>query len=674
MDAIADVPANSEKRDELLIEQFYTLYSLAVADNHLGRNYVIDTITLDSNIITILKQIEIEKKHLNSVQPPNQVNDSNANDADSLTCKRTPILNYAIDIIDLTVRYGNSNLEYLRQHGQVLLNLMKSHDQFDDPNISTILQETAVFLKPLQVQNVFSYDNIVPLCELIKRNLEFITTFPGDLIMALRIIRYLAIPDTATFNSGSDFADTFGDCSATNKFKLTQEHHQVELKFKFVILQFYSNDGILTCIQILDKLTTYFAQPAVHTSTLTSIQGQSLTQILLPTVEILRKMLTYVIDCRNTEYKDLTVIEPLLRTFTLVSNIPSQAIAASDANQIQSEIIKTLMAYTQPTPVNGVDTESVHKSLWTQMIGELCKYLMNGPYTIMSGLSIFAQLLPATLPIPTKQFLTMVEQNRLITERQLWSAHLHPKSIEISEMVQSLCISSYPPLIDMLARVLGQLADLAPNMSLLVAKAVTDLLLNDGSASIQLSSELQNGSASNTPQTTPVTSNATATTPNAINSTQTSNSSILAYINPHTKRLLGFLANILCYAPIKVAILSIIQGKVYELLIKILAVKSNAIPSNLLPILNQEQESVLMIFHTILNADISLVGNFEHGTHLKSLPSTEVVVGCTFPPKECLVGMITSVLDWFFGADELLNTIGCQFAALKTMTLLCGYE
>lgn len=657
------MPTNSENREEQLIESFYTLYSLAVADNQLGRNYVIETITMNSNIITILKQIESEKKN---IQRQVQANDSTNNDPDELAYKKPPILNYAIDIVDLTVRYATTNLEYLRQHGQVLLNLVKSHDQFDDASISQTLQETAVYLKPLQVHNVFSYDNIAPLCDIIKRNLEFVTTFPGDLIMALRIIRYLAIPDTSTFDSGSDFADTFGDFSATNKSKLTQEQHQVELKFKFVILQLYSADGISTCIQILDKLTSYFTQPAVHASTFSSSQGQSLTQILLPTVEILRKMLSYVIDCRNTEYKDLTAIEPLLKAFTLVSNIPNQSIAANDALQIQNEIIKTLMAYTQPTPASGVDTESVHKSLWTQMIGELCKYTMNGPYTIMSGLSILSHLLPAPLPVPTKQVLTSNEQNRLVTERQLWSAHLHPKSIEISEMIQSLCISSYSPLLDMLSRVMFQLSDLAPNMSLLATKAVADLLLHDGSASIQASTELQNGTV--TTQTT----NATTTT-NSISSNQTANSSILAYVNPLTKRLLGFLANILSYAPIKAAFLSTIQGKVYELLIKILAVKSDAIAANLLPTLNQEQESVLMIFHTILNADVSLISNFD-ATHTKLAPSSEVVIGCSMPPKDCLNGMIAAVLDWFLIADESLSTVGCQFAALKIMTLLCGYE
>lgn len=671
MDAIADLSPNCDNRDELLTEYFHALYSLAVADNYIGRSYVIETITMNGNVITILKQIEYEKKKINAALVQTVPNEVTKKATENATTKKSPILSYAIDLIDLTIRYATTNLEYLRQHGSVLVNLVKSHDQFDDANISQILQETAIFLKPLQIQNVFAYDNIAALCDVIKRSLEFITTFPGDLIIALRIIRYLSMPDTDTFNDGSDFSDTFGDAGATNKFKLPKEQHQVELKYKFVILQFYSADGILTCIQILEKLTTYFAQPAVHLATLSASQGQMLTQILLPTIEILRKMLTYVIDCRNTEFKDLTAIEPLLKTYTLVSYIPVQSIVADDAQAIQNEIVKTLMAYTQPTPADGVDTESVQKTLWTQMVAEVCKYTMNGPYTIMPGLSLFSQMLPVPLPIMTKNPLTSDEQNRLITERQLWSAHLHPQSIEISTLIQALCISSYSPLIDLLSRIIGQLSDLAPNMALLVTKAVIDSLLNDGSSSIQTSTNTQNGSGSGTAQTN-VNSTVTSQT-NAATTNQTQTQLILAYVNPSTKRVLAFLANILCYAPVKVAFLTMIHGKVFELLSKVLAVKSSSIPTNLLPILSQQQESVLMIFHTLLNGDISIV---EYGATSKTSPSpsADVIVACSLPPKDCYISILSAVLDWYLNADESLNTTSCQFAAMKTMTLATNYE
>lgn len=650
---------------------FHTLYSLAVADNYIGRQFVANTISMNNNIMIILKQIEYERKAINqtatSAAATGATTDTPANGT-----TLSPILNYAVDLIDTIVRYTSTNLEYLRTHGLILVNLIKSHDQFG-PIISQILQDLAVYLKPLEISNPFSYDNIMPLCEVIKRSTEFITTFPGDLIIALRIIRYLAIP-SIPLDSSSDLADTFGDAGATNSlmqnkgYLLELDQHQVELKYKFVILQFYSADGISTCASILEKITTYFTQPMAHSAALSTSQGVLATQILLPTMELLRKMLTYVIECRNTEFKDLTTIEPMLKTYTLMAHI-SQSIssAAADAQQIQSEIVKTLMAYTQPTPVTGVDTESVHKSLWTQMIGELIKYILSGPHAFMSGLSLFTHLLPIPLPLPAKRPLTASETTRLVTERQLWSAHLHPKSIAISEMIQTLCISTYAPLLDLLSRVIVQLADLAPNMSLLITKATIDLLLSDGTSSIIQTNDLQNAATVST--TTP-------TTPTSLTSTQAQQPSlVMTYINPQTKRVLSFLANILCFPCVKVAFLSIIHGKVYEFLIKIVGVKTASLPSHLWPILVQEQECVLTIFHTILNADVTMLTTDEPSVVAeKSILSPETIIASALPPKECLSGIIASVVDNFLCIDEQLSVFANQFAALKTLMILTEYE
>lgn len=656
LNAIADISMATEDREEQLIEHFHCLYSLAVADGQIGRKHVVDTITMNDHIIVILKQMENEKKviHAALTSAAAAVSETATggsaavatpgSDVDALKYVKGPILNYAIDLIDLTVRYAGTNLGYMRQHGQILLNLVKSYDQFESP-ISQILQELAIYLKPLENTNIFSYDNIGPLCEIVKRNLEFITTFPGDLITALRIIRFLAIPDTSAFDNCSDFADTFGDATAVKTLAQNQnqtkfEQHQVELKYKFALLQFYSADGIATCVSILDKLTTYFAQPATHTAALCTSQGTLATQILLPTILLLTKLLTYVIEVRNTEYKDLTAIEPILRTYTLISYVPAQAIAADDAHQIQTKIVETLLAFTQPTP----DPESVHKGLWSQMLGEIFKYIIDGgPYTIMPGLSLLMQLLPIPLPIPTKRPLTTTEQSRVVMERQKWSAHLHPQSVQISEIIKSLCVSSYVPLLDLLARVIGQLADLAPNISLLVTKAIVlDVLL------VPALSETNDDSTADAAQTGQA-------------------AFILTHINPQTKRVLGFLSSILGYASVKAAFLSIMPGKVYEVLVKILAVKSTAVPSALLPLLKQQQEFTLTILHHLLNPEVCLL--------YQSDVSAETALSCALPPKECLPGTIGAVLDHFLSVDDLLLTFGSQFTALKTLLILteCRY-
>lgn len=478
MDAIADVTATTGQREEQLFNLLQTLYNMATFNTQLIRNHVTNTIAMDAQILALIKQVEIEKKLITTAVVPLDTS-ANAGIVNGVPAAlkvketKTPILCYAIDLIDLTIRNVSTNLDYLRDHGQIIVNLAKMHEQFET-DLANILQELTLYLKPLEIPIPFSYDNITPLCDIARRNLEFVTTFPGELTTALRIIRYLAIPDVTFDPAAKD--DLIPISNIQNKFIFEGDQRRIELKHKFVILQFYSADGISMCLSILEKLTTYFAQPAVHSAILSSVQGVAAIHILLPTIELLRRMISYVVEARNTEYKDLTAIELLLKTYTLMSHIPSQSLIVIDASYIQNEIVQTLMAYTQPTLIDCVDTESIHKSLWTQMIAELCKYTLTGPYTFMAGLMVFINLLPVPLPIPTNRPLSSNEVSRLITQRQLWSAHLHPNSLLINDLIQALCVSSYTPLLDELSRLILQLADLAPNMGIVCINAVIDVL------------------------------------------------------------------------------------------------------------------------------------------------------------------------------------------------------
>ncbi|XP_037044701.1 protein virilizer isoform X2 [Bradysia coprophila] len=506
LDAIQNITDDNE-----LGETFNLFYSLTT--NPVGKHHVVSTISMENNLMILLDVIEKEKKSelTNQSSPGSKI--------------KSPYIGYCVDLIDLTVRNA-SNTDYLEECGNILLNLCKNHETFE-PTISLVLQEIAIYLKPLEIPNIFQYDDITELCDLIKRCTEFVTNFPGELITSLRLIKHMAI---------SNVEDERAD-----------DH--VELKHKYVVLKFYSADGIATMVSILDKLNSYFEQPAVHMAALASNQGLLATQIICPAVQVLRKMLTYVIQSRNTQYKDLTVIEHLLKTFNLMHFVQPHSGTYYQAKTIQDEIIKILLAYTQPTPVEGLDTESVHKSIWTQMIGELTKHILSGPHTFISGLLVFSELLPLPLPVLTKSSLSEAEVTRLITERQLWSAHLHPKSAILTEMIQTICTSSYPELLNILRRVCVQLADLAPNMSLLVSKAILDLLLLDTPPSSAL-----------------------------------------------TLRLLRFLSMLIVEPTIKITVLSILPGKFYDLL----AVMTSSSALKL-------QKIAYGIFEILLDSDLGLV-------------------------------------------------------------------
>uniref|UniRef100_A0A1A9ZP79 Uncharacterized protein n=1 Tax=Glossina pallidipes TaxID=7398 RepID=A0A1A9ZP79_GLOPL len=108
--------------------------------------------------------------------------------------------------------------------------LAKNHDAFE-PFVSAVLQEMFIYLKPLETQNIFAYNDIGSLIEVINRSLEYVTTFPGDLIMGLRILKLLAI--------------------SRNKQVYKSAETQA-LKHPYVALQFYVAGGLQVLIRVLE--------------------------------------------------------------------------------------------------------------------------------------------------------------------------------------------------------------------------------------------------------------------------------------------------------------------------------------------------------------------------------------------------------------------------------------
>ncbi|XP_058444919.1 protein virilizer [Malaya genurostris] len=562
-------------RDDLdkLVEYLQSLFHLA---NSIGKRYVVEVICMEDNMKLFLNLIEKEKRALNKEGSPGVKH-------------KSPVLSYSVDLVDCAVR-NCDHVGYLARHGESLLNLAKQHEQFES-SVSAMLQEMAVYLKPLEIHEIFSYEDINPLVELMKRSFEFITTFPGDLITALRLLRYLGI----------------------SEYDEVQELDHTELKYKYTILQFYSADGKSLLISILEKLYTYFDQPAIHASSLASMQGVLLTQILTPLIQILRKLMTYLIECRNTEFKDLTVIEPLLRTYALMQSVPISAAAINDAREIQKDIIRILLTFTQPTPTDGLDTNNIHKSLWTQMIGELIKFILYGPNYFIPGLLVFSELLPLPLPIQCRQELTPIEISKLVNERQLWSAHLHPQSPSITEMIQTICPSSYTPLLVIFSRVCLQLSDLAPNMTLLISKAITDLILQE-----------------------PLLPGGLASTAHA--------------------RLFSFLGSLVCHASVKVSVLSILPGRIMELMSGIL-LNSGQTPAH-----QQTQENIYIVFQNLLDSEFAMMfGNIAPIMQL----------ACSLPSKEIIESCCSTIVENLSSED---TGVGVLAAVVRTMLLLTEHD
>lgn len=554
-----------------LSEYLDSLYCLCIGT---GRKYVLEFIAMDENLMVFLNFIDKEKKI------------SLAQGSPGLK-QKSPILSYAIDIVDLIVR-NVEKLDYLKRYEAVLLNLVKHHDAFE-PSVAAMLQEMSVFLKPLEIENAFGYNDITPFVEVINRSMEFLTTFPGDIIMTLRILRFLMVE------------------------KGSSEYQ--ELKFDYYATQLNHADGAVTFLSILEKLTTHFDQPMIHSYLLSSNQGNLLMHVVHPTVQILRKMLVQVIRSRNVNFKDVTAIETLMKTYTLMQGFNPRSSMFTEAKEVQQEIIKILLTYTQSLTPDGMTTTNIHKSLWTQMIGEVIKYTLNGPYHFVPGLMVLSELLPLPLPVPIhSNELSKLESQRLITERQLWSAHLHPQSHLITEMIQTFCTSSTPDLYQMIYRVCVQLSDLAPNMTLLLAKSVVDLIIAE-----------------------PLDKNNEGTVGVA--------------------RLLKFLATLVRHSCVKVSVLSILSGKLSERMSTLLNNVNDKNPDHVLA-----QFHVFMILNNLFDCEISMLFNSSF--------NPELILASGLPTKELISQFAADAVECFCktSAENL------TFAAVRAMILLTEHD
>lgn len=229
--------------------------------------------------------------------------------------KKSPGKSYIADMITMTVKLSD-HVPFLQKYGKELLDVM-AKDKSQD------LNDLTSWLKPVESSNIFAYDDISILVEILKKNIENCTTIPGEMITAVRILKHLGIPpnnrELAVHNP-----DGF---------------EYIELKYKCVMIQLFSLDGISHLAAMMQKLCENYEQPTLHAARLVGRQGLALTSFLHPAVQLVRRVVTQVIKCRNTEYKDLTLIQTLLHTYSLMQAVPLNAQCHLLAQQVGSLVI-----------------------------------------------------------------------------------------------------------------------------------------------------------------------------------------------------------------------------------------------------------------------------------------------------------------------------------------------
>ena len=351
----------------------------------------------------------------------------------------------------------------------------------------------------------------------------------------------------------------------------------------------------------------------MHTYLLATAQGVLLLQILNPAILILKQLLLNVIRTRSAEFKDITAITSLMKTHTLLNSVTNRSVVYQEARELQKEIVQILLIYTQTAASDGASAGNIFKSLWTLMLGEVVQYTVSELFHLVPGLMVLSALLPLPLPVLTQKPLSKNESVRLITERQIWSAHLHPQSHLLIELIQTTCTTSCAELLQIVNRVCVQLSDLAPNMSLLVSKAIVERILQEPlSASHQATMNLS--------------------------------------------RLMHFLGNLLSYCSIKVSVLSILPGRFMDLLGNILLSIYDSAEHV------QCQENVLMILHNLFDCEISMLFNSNH--------SADLILASGLPSRESMVVLLNNMIENFCNSPQTIS----KLAVVRVFLLMTENE
>ena len=80
------------------------------------------------------------------------------------------------------------------------------------------------------------------------------------------------------------------------------------MKYKAAAIVMFSNDLVELFTQLLDRITADHEQPHLHTATFIGSRGATIVTILQPVLASLRVILEAVIEARDTEFQDMSVL------------------------------------------------------------------------------------------------------------------------------------------------------------------------------------------------------------------------------------------------------------------------------------------------------------------------------------------------------------------------------
>lgn len=340
---------------------------------------------------------------------------------------------YALDIMKMVIK-NSEDVIYLKKYGPLLHELAHKHSCCND------------FISwsfPVMKQSAFCYDNVNELCKIVKDNIDNCLNCNNALITSLRVLKCLGIP-----NDGKETIEV---------------EYFVELKYKDAILQMHSCDMLENLLIIIDKICDNYKYPSIDVWKLTGNRAKNIISIIWPSIVLIKRMITLIIQSRGNAYKDLSSIKILLKLYDLMHHIPDCSPIRENATKINKDIIEILELY-------------VKIEIGSSMTNELIAWTLSSPSVFISGLQLLCKLLPSPLPIKTKKPLEASDIATIKSLRNTWIDHLDKVSDELIELIRIL--GSSKVLLKPLECLFIKISDLSMPLCMLVTRALLKALIN----------------------------------------------------------------------------------------------------------------------------------------------------------------------------------------------------
>ena len=575
-----------------VVDNLQVLFSMTYTP--AGRLAVASVLATEDNVSLLIRLVK------DSLKPSEENENMNI---------RQAMRGYACDLIKLVLRISEDVFS--------LRNLATSLTDLASENEVTRINEAVAWTRPLVQFPNFSADDIPNICELISKSLENLCPMSLELITAVRMLVYF----------------------------ISTEHEPEHMIHKqYSLIHMYSNGIMETFKELLMKIYSQHEQPQLHTATFVGHSGYLLLSVIKPVVNIMKNILQYLIACRDIEFQDFSHIQILLKIYSLVSVVSAGSICHALSEEIKSDIMLILAAFTSPE-FDLSSHASAKTSLWTQMLRELITFTRSLPHFYCNGLRVFMQLLPLPLPMLSKGELSEEEQVQITNSRKLWSTHLYPLDSDIKAMVDQFVGITDLNLSNLLKSVVIQLTDLSP----LVSKMVCNSILDSLSSVVVTSLDAAAGGGS---------SDASAAV--AADLDKCSNGPFL--------RTLAFFSGIMEYSCVKTTVMHLLDSPEQKQFLTYLSSLSRScaaheITGSKANSLFLCQEYIGNIFQTLCDPEITLVN---------SETFTEDQLANSIPTRDVLEIIVPSLLD------QMLNTKhkhpNSVAANVRTISLLLEHD